>query len=729
MPHVRVSVTHNRGAKKPSAVATGHLKSLTHSGLLTFCRGKLKLKGKAIRLYVCSGSVVAPSGTEIRPDTANLEAILTDGVLIAVAAKGDDFKSPDVGATGLTAESHMKQSAGLSRPPRWPHPGRQPPPPSSHLTTDPSVDTLDEASNRAPSHDADIGAASDTDRESLVIGASAVEATLSPPPPPPPPIVIGHHRPPCSTDMAMVGLFPVLAGNVLELVDAIAAQDAAIVKTVREADGWIIYDYRGEVPVFADPTAAPNQRDRFARAVHRECRGLVLSAHTGAVLSRRFHKFFNLGEREETVLACDALVEASCFDKLDGQLCSPVPLHLGGGGGGGFGWATRTMRSERIEAFVADKHEYSEIAAWAAETGCTPLFEWCPDTHVVGVLRHSAASLTLLAIRDNVTGEYIDLDNLCVSVPAVAAVPMAAALGLFSDLDMDGWIQREGVVLCLPDGRRYKAKCGWYVAMANASKHGGSSGFLPELLKSQSLSVAPTDKVWLTALENADDVVAACVAALASKNAHSVDGMQFLGFVSKVNELQSILAADLVNWATDAFATVGDASVVATYAYQTAGWPLVLTRAALRGTTEVVAHLRRLLCELARAQRYAELDALLGVSWEPGVGVTGGGDRVLTALASYDDCGEHTVRGHVLSTYLPRKISQLMGKAKSPRLLIPRSYAGDEGKVGSVNLCVCERPIRRCVPKTISSSFPRWSSCRSDVSGSVGVGECGRVGM
>lgn len=34
-------------------------------------------------------------------------------------------------------------------------------------------------------------------------------------------------------------------------------------------------------------------------AIRRECRGIVFQASTGKILARRYHKFFNLGEREE----------------------------------------------------------------------------------------------------------------------------------------------------------------------------------------------------------------------------------------------------------------------------------------------------------------------------------------------------------------------------------------------------------------------------------------------
>ena len=44
----------------------------------------------------------------------------------------------------------------------------------------------------------------------------------------------------------------------------------------------------------------------------------------------------------------------------------------------------------------------------AFELECTPLFEWCPSSHVVGVLRHKHDNLVLLALRHNISGQYLD---------------------------------------------------------------------------------------------------------------------------------------------------------------------------------------------------------------------------------------------------------------------------------------------------------------------------------
>lgn len=153
-----------------------------------------------------------------------------------------------------------------------------------------------------------------------------------------------------------------------------------------------------------------------ARAVQRECRGLLVSGSTGEVIARRFPKFFNLNERDESQLhTIQATVPGGiepgvCKEKLDGMLCSAVLLTAAAAASadanGRVVWCTRRCRSDAIERFVADRPAYSDLARWALASGATPIFEWCPKAHVCGVLRHTTSHLVLLELRDNVTGRY-----------------------------------------------------------------------------------------------------------------------------------------------------------------------------------------------------------------------------------------------------------------------------------------------------------------------------------
>jgi RNA ligase len=62
-------------------------------------------------------------------------------------------------------------------------------------------------------------------------------------------------------------------------------------------------------------------------AIRRECRGLVFDKN-GWILARRFHKFFNLNEREETLARnVDFSKPHSVLAKIDGSMISPVIIN------------------------------------------------------------------------------------------------------------------------------------------------------------------------------------------------------------------------------------------------------------------------------------------------------------------------------------------------------------------------------------------------------------------
>ena len=81
----------------------------------------------------------------------------------------------------------------------------------------------------------------------------------------------------------------------------------------------------------------------------------------GNILSRRFHKFFNVGEREETLIdKIDLNQPHTILEKLDGSMVTPI---INPDTGELF-WGTkmgRTDISEDVAEFVEDKPEYKNV--------------------------------------------------------------------------------------------------------------------------------------------------------------------------------------------------------------------------------------------------------------------------------------------------------------------------------------------------------------------------------
>lgn len=139
-------------------------------------------------------------------------------------------------------------------------------------------------------------------------------------------------------------------------------------------------------------------RDSFDDPIRRECRGIKFDKD-GSILARPFHKFFNIGEREETQpAAIDFNEPHSVTEKLDGTMIHPAVID------GEVVFMTRMGRTDH--ALRAERHLTCEIREWVLDNReLTAIFEWtAPDNRVV--VRYDDDSLTLLAIRENVDGGY-----------------------------------------------------------------------------------------------------------------------------------------------------------------------------------------------------------------------------------------------------------------------------------------------------------------------------------
>ena len=207
-------------------------------------------------------------------------------------------------------------------------------------------------------------------------------------------------------------------------------------------------------------------------AVLRELRGMIFHPVTGEVLSRRFQKFFNLGERED-VMNIDISKPHVILEKLDGSMITPVWVD------GVLRWCTKmgvTDFAEPVEAFVK-KHESIPYDAYAQLTlamGCTPIFEWCtPDPEQRVVIHHPEPKLVLVAVRVNATGEYDTHTYKSGSVENIYRIPQVSVLEPMTDLD--GFVAElrkredtEGVVIRFDDGHMVKIKTDWYVSLHRA---------------------------------------------------------------------------------------------------------------------------------------------------------------------------------------------------------------------------------------------------------------------
>lgn len=196
--------------------------------------------------------------------------------------------------------------------------------------------------------------------------------------------------------------------------------------------------------------------DDLMGAIRRECRGLIFDKE-GLIMSRPFHKFFNVNEKEETQSHRLDLTRAHIvLDKLDGSMVRPVLLN------GDIRLATKMGVTDiAIEAEKLLDADQLSWLGWMMEEGYTPIFEYVAPTNKI-VVEYAEPKLILTAVRETVTGEYWGIRQF--------AAPFEIVRVDSSIHDFDAFLQfkqdetgREGDIIRFADGHMVKVKNSWYV--------------------------------------------------------------------------------------------------------------------------------------------------------------------------------------------------------------------------------------------------------------------------
>ena len=206
----------------------------------------------------------------------------------------------------------------------------------------------------------------------------------------------------------------------------------------------------------------------------RECRGITFD-RDGKIASRSLHKFFNVGECEETQkynLKWNEVV--SVMDKRDGSMIHPVLI-------------------DDEVAFKSKKSFGSDVAVWANQFGLihnprygefcrqllkenlTPIFEYTAPNSRIVINYGSEPKLKLLHVRNNFTGEYFnagmnDHDETLVDhlieefdIEYIDQIGGVLPNTLMDELEMVQGI--EGYIFQFANGDMVKAKSKWYLEL------------------------------------------------------------------------------------------------------------------------------------------------------------------------------------------------------------------------------------------------------------------------
>ena len=231
---------------------------------------------------------------------------------------------------------------------------------------------------------------------------------------------------------------------------------------VTERDWYTVVGYK-----VMGPDTFTHETD-YGTRVLRECRGLVFETETGRILSRPLHKIFNAGQIAETELGeIDVSASHVVLNKLDGSMIRTIPTPEGE-----FRLGTKagiTDTSLRAEDYVSAQPDYVKFIRMCIKAGYTPVFEWCSRQDRIVVDYGPEDTLTLLALRDTVSGEYMSY-HAHADYGRYWGIRVVDAVRVDRISDIEDFVAgvresvgREGVVLRYEDGHMVKIKSDDYV--------------------------------------------------------------------------------------------------------------------------------------------------------------------------------------------------------------------------------------------------------------------------
>ena len=251
--------------------------------------------------------------------------------------------------------------------------------------------------------------------------------------------------------------------------------------SVIRTDDYTVVDYNVQTEDTFDMTEHGMYRQ--------ECRGLMFSPD-GNIISRPFHKFFNLGERTETLPHnIDWTDYPRIEEKLDGSMIRPFLLN------GKIEFATRkgitdvALEAKKVFERLDEEKEgrLSEFFLHWLNRQYTPILEYVGPRNRI-VVSYKDSNIVLLAMRHNIFGSYRMGDMVEGKVVSISKLFPGDSVSFYyvnrgGSLDeyvkkVRGEEGREGDVVVFPNGFRIKVKSEWYVNLHRLKNEVGRERFV-----------------------------------------------------------------------------------------------------------------------------------------------------------------------------------------------------------------------------------------------------------
>ena len=197
----------------------------------------------------------------------------------------------------------------------------------------------------------------------------------------------------------------------------------------------------------------------------KEMRGISYVFGLDGSLFKRYlllEKFFNLNQVPDTMYSevKDFKIK-SIYNKEDGSVASFIKLP----DGSVFGKSKMSVITDQAEGIMRvykSNASVKRFVDWTFDNDITAIFEYVAPSNKI-VLRYAKEDLILLRLRDNVTGELLDLNDYLDVIGDVRVAPSETGYTLDELIEMASYTEdKEGWIIEFTNGVLMKIKTDWY---------------------------------------------------------------------------------------------------------------------------------------------------------------------------------------------------------------------------------------------------------------------------
>lgn len=198
-----------------------------------------------------------------------------------------------------------------------------------------------------------------------------------------------------------------------------------------------------------------------------EMRGLTFVFSEDGSLFKRYlllHKFFNLNQVESTQYSLIKDLEIkSVSNKEDGSVASFIKLP----NGDVVGKSKMSFDSDQasgMNRLYKSNSELRDFVNWSLDNDLVAIFEYVSPKNRI-VLRYSDEELILLRLRDNKTGEYLDVSLYSDKIGSIKVAP-SCVFTLDELIELSNSVEdKEGWIVEFSNGLFIKIKTKWYFSL------------------------------------------------------------------------------------------------------------------------------------------------------------------------------------------------------------------------------------------------------------------------